>query len=275
MKEHSGMANEAERKRWNDDDWTRAWVKREALTDHVTPFLLDALVLRSGQEVLDVGCGGGKTTIAAARAVGPEGTAVGVDISAQNLALARQRAQEAGCTNIEFIEADVQVDPLTTRDLDFVISQFGVMFFDEPTTAFSRLFEALRPGGGLTFACWQTMDRNPWFPGPVLAPFVAPPPAPAEGKSPSGPFSLGDPARVRELLTTAGFTDIATAPADTVSEAPANAACDDDHLVFLGVAASHMDEAREVIRRHLLQFGDPDGTCRFPLAFQIVSARRP
>lgn len=269
------MANEAERKRWNDDDWTRAWVKREALTDRVSPFLLEALDLRPGHRVLDVGCGGGKTTIAAARAVGPHGSAVGVDLSAQNLALARNRAQDAGCTNIRFIEADVQVDPIDAHGFDIVTSQFGVMFFDEPVTGFSRLFDLLRPGGSLIFACWQTIDRNPWFPGPVLAPFVAPPPPPAEGKSPAGPFTLGDPSRVREVLTAAGFADIACAPSDTVSEAPADAVCDDNQLVFLGVASSQMDEARAVIRRHLLQFGDPDGTCRFPLAFQIVSARRP
>ncbi|GAC1362134.1 MAG: class I SAM-dependent methyltransferase [Acidimicrobiales bacterium] len=269
------MANEAERKRWNDDDWTRAWVKREVLTDRVTPFLLDALALRPGQRILDVGCGGGKTTIAAARAVGPEGTAVGVDISVQNLALARNRAQEVGCTNIRFIEADVQVDPLDESGFDIVTSQFGVMFFDEPITAFSRLFEALRPGGGLTFACWQTIDRNPWFPGTVLARFVPPPPPPGEGKSPAGPFTFGDPTRVHEILAASGFTDIACESRDTVSEAPGNAVSDDHQLAFLGVAPTDMDEARAVMRNHLSQFGDPDGTCRFPLAFQVVSARRP
>lgn len=269
------MANEAERKRWNDDDWTRAWLKREALTDQVTPDLLDALALRPGQRILDVGCGGGKTTIAAASAVGDDGRAVGVDLSAQNLALARRRATEAGCRNIRFIEADVQVDPVDEQDFDIVTSQFGVMFFDEPVIAFSRLFGLLRPGGRLVFACWQTLDRNPWHPVRVLAPFVAPPPPPGEGKSPAGPFTLGDPARVHEILAATGFTDIACDPRDTVSEAPAETVCDDNQLVFLGIAPTDMDEARAVMRNHLSQFGDPDGTCRFPLAFQLVSARRP
>jgi len=63
--------NATERARWNDDGWTTAWPKREVLTDSVTPLLLDALALRPGERALDVGCGGGKAAIAAARRVQP------------------------------------------------------------------------------------------------------------------------------------------------------------------------------------------------------------
>ena len=66
-------ANEHERRRWNDEGWVAVWPKRERLTDAITPYLLDALALRPGERVLDVGSGGGKATIAAARAVGPDG----------------------------------------------------------------------------------------------------------------------------------------------------------------------------------------------------------
>jgi cyclopropane fatty-acyl-phospholipid synthase-like methyltransferase len=81
--------NAAERARWNDEAWTKAWVKREALTDSVTPLLLGALKLRAGERVLDVGCGGGGATIAAAGQVGPGGGVVGADISVVLLARAR------------------------------------------------------------------------------------------------------------------------------------------------------------------------------------------
>jgi hypothetical protein len=57
---------------------------------------------------------------------------------------------------------------------DVVMSQFRVMFFDEPIVAFTNVVKHLRSGGRLGFACWQTLDRNPWFVGPVLAAFVAP-----------------------------------------------------------------------------------------------------
>ena len=65
--------NEVERRRWNDERWAAMWPKRERLTDAVTAFLLDAVALRPGERVLDVGCGGGRTSLAAARAVGTEG----------------------------------------------------------------------------------------------------------------------------------------------------------------------------------------------------------
>ena len=59
-------ANAAERRRWNDEHWVAVWPKREVLTDAITPFLLEALAPTAGERVLDVGCGGGKATIAAA-----------------------------------------------------------------------------------------------------------------------------------------------------------------------------------------------------------------
>ena len=87
--------NEAERRRWNDERWAAVWPKRERLTDAVTPFVLDAAALGPGQHVLDIGCGGGKTTLAAAQVVGGNGAVVGADVSAPLLALATQRAKKA------------------------------------------------------------------------------------------------------------------------------------------------------------------------------------
>ena len=86
------------------------------------------------------------------------------------------------------------------------MSQFGVMFFDEPVVAFTNVVKHLRSGGRLGFACCQTLDRNPWFVGPVLAAFVAAPPPLAPGKSPTGPFALRNPDRVHQILQDAGFT---------------------------------------------------------------------
>ena len=108
-------ANEAERRRWNEPSWVAAWPKREVLTDAITPYLLDALALQPGERVLDIGCGGGKATIAAARAVGPAGHAVGADISGPLTELAARRAAEAGVDNVSFCVADVQVEQTGRR----------------------------------------------------------------------------------------------------------------------------------------------------------------
>lgn len=266
------MANEIEKRRWNDEDWARAWPKREAMTDRVTPVLLHAAAPRAGERIVDVGCGGGKTTIAAAGAVAPDGQAIGVDLSRPILELARRRADEAGAGNTTFLQADAQTDALGDGDYDAAISQFGIMFFEDPVAAFANIGSHLRPAGRLVFACWQPRERNAWFAANALAPFVpAPPPVP-EGRVAPGPFAFGDADYVTGILTDAKFTDIRVEPHDAVAEVHAESLIDDAQLVMLGVAAEDMPAARAAVERHLAQFGDPHGTCRFPLAFQIVSA---
>jgi hypothetical protein len=71
------------------------------------------------------------------------------------------------------------------------------------------------------FACWQSLAKNPWFIGPVLAELVPPPqPQPASGRSPTGPFVFADPDYVRAILRAAGFVDIAVAAQEYAIEAP-------------------------------------------------------
>lgn len=267
------QTNQIERKRWNDPFWSEHWPKRERFTESVTPLLMKALALRPGESVLDVGCGGGPATTAAAAMVGGAGKAVGADISAPLVELARKRAAASGAKNLSFQVKDVQQERVDGAPFDAAMSQFGVMFFDEPKTAFANIRAHLAPGGRLAFACWQPPAKNLWFIGPLLAEFVPPPPQPLPGKSPTGPFVFADPAYVRGILQSAGFADIAVANHDYSIEAPENAMMDDAQLVFVGVAAEKMPQARAVVDKHLAPFRLASGLCRFPLAVQIFTAR--
>src|SRR2546423_14652539 len=96
----SSDANRAERKRWNDPFWSEFWPKRERFTESVTPLLLRALDLKPGERVLDIGCGGGPATSAAAAAVGSADRAVGAGISAPLIQLARNRVAAQGLTKV-------------------------------------------------------------------------------------------------------------------------------------------------------------------------------
>ncbi|MDZ4370946.1 MAG: class I SAM-dependent methyltransferase, partial [Phenylobacterium sp.] len=174
--------------------------------------VMAAIALQPGEQVLDVGCGAGATTLALAQAVSPDGAATGADISRPMLDIARTRSAGLPAT---FLEADAQTHPFPAGAFDAVFSRFGVMFFADPTAAFANLRRALKPGGRLGFVCWRTPAENPVMTLPMAAalPLVATPPAPPEPGAP-GPFAFADPERVRTILADAGFTHITVTPHD-------------------------------------------------------------
>ena len=267
--------NEVERQRWNDERWATAWPKREPFTDAVSSFVLDAAALAPGERVLDVGCGGGKTALAAGLAVGAEGAVVGADISAPLLELATRRAIEAGAANVTFRVVDMQTDTVEGAPFDAALSQFGVMFFDDPVTAFENIRAHLRAGGRLAFVCWQAGERNPWFFGPALAGLVPPPPAPAPGKAPTGPFALADPERTSAILRSAGFLDVRRTAHELAVDVPQDSLVDESQLVFMGVPAERLAAAQAAVAEHLAPFALSSTLSRFPLAFQVFQATNP
>jgi SAM-dependent methyltransferase len=203
------MANEAAAQRWNGESGTR-WVENRerlvAIRERVTPHLFRAAAIAPGERVLDVGCGCGETTVAAGRAAGPGGGALGLDLSGPMLAVARRLAAEAGLANVDFVQGDAQVYPLPPADRDVVISAFGIMFFDDPAAAFGNLRAGLRPGGRLAFQCWQADARNELFGIPLRAFNVH------TGQPDLEEGGFADPGWITELPTGAGFTDINVEP---------------------------------------------------------------
>jgi SAM-dependent methyltransferase len=268
-------ANDVERRRWNDEQWAAVWPKREAMTDAVTGFVLDAAALRPGERVLDVGCGGGKTSLAAAAVVGADGAVVGADLSTPITALAKRRAAGAGAQNVTFRVVDMQVETVDGGPFDVAISQFGVMFFDEPVAAFANIRAHLRPGGRIAVACWQAMERNPWFFALAIAKLLPPPPAPAPGKSLTGPFSLADPELTTGTLRSAGFVDVQRTAHELAVDVPQDSVVDQAQLGFMGVDADKLDAAQTAVDEYMQQFALGGELLRLPLAVQVFQAVNP
>jgi SAM-dependent methyltransferase len=122
------------------------------------------------------------------------------------LGAARGAAAGEGLANVDFLQADAQIHAFAPGSFDAVLSRTGAMFFGDPVAAFRNIGLAHRPGGRLALLVWQPPQRNEWFTeltttlaaGRTLP--VPPPQAP-------GPFSLADPARIRSVLTAAGYAE--------------------------------------------------------------------
>lgn len=207
----SGTPNAQQALYWNESAGP-TWADLQAPLDRQLQPLgrraMAELDLGPGRRILDIGCGAGETTLALA-AAGAEAT--GVDISRPLLDVARRRAE--GLPGVRFLEADAQTYPFEPASFDAAFSRFGVMFFSDPAAAFANIRKALKPGGRLAFVCWRTPAENPIMSLPMMAAmtYVSTPPAPPEPGAP-GPFAFADPERVKAILTTAGFQNIAVTP---------------------------------------------------------------
>jgi SAM-dependent methyltransferase len=189
--------------------WVREAHRWDGTSGRFGEAMLDAADLKPGQKVLDVGCGAGSTTVEAGRRVAPGGAAVGVDISAPALALARQRVAAAGLDSVAFIESDAQAHPFEPGAFDAVISRFGSMFFGDSAAAFANLRRGLRPAGRLAIVAWQGPLQSEWtaVAGAVAVAHFGRPPNLGGPDSP-GPFAFADGDRFRSVVTAGGFRDI-------------------------------------------------------------------
>ncbi len=168
--------------------------------------LLRQADFKPGERVLDIGCGGGGTTIAIAKAVAPSGEVVGIDISPDLTTASMRRAKDAGVTNIRFICADGATVQLEDAPFDRLFSRFGSMFFPEPHKAFANLHSLLRPGARIDLAVWGPPRDNLWMMEMmgVVRRYVDIPPA--VPRSP-GPFAFEDLDYLNEILASGGFSE--------------------------------------------------------------------
>lgn len=190
-----------------------SWVSQQAVISDVftsvTSVSLDAAAAKPGEHVIDIGCGTGDTLLAFGKVVGPSGAVLGVDVSVPMLNFAKHRAAEATLRNAAFALADATSYAFERRWADLVYSRFGVMFFDDPIRAFTNIRSGTKTGGRLVFVCFRTMPESPWFRVPIEAARPHVPPQPPVDPLAPGMFSLAREERLRDVLTEAGFREVA------------------------------------------------------------------
>lgn len=169
----------------------------------------------AGDRILDLGCGFGETTLRLAEMAGAEGSALGIDVSAPFIEMAREEAAEAGIGNVEYLCADVQTLELP-REFDFAFARMGLMFFANPVAALRNVAAALKPGGRLCAVVWRRKLDNEWVhrAEQVVDEYLDHPEESDEPTCGPGPFSMANADTVTEQLKIAGFEGISLRRSD-------------------------------------------------------------
>ena len=187
------------------------WVERQNAMDTMLSPLgeaaLNKLNLNEGENVLDIGCGCGHTTLNIAKRISPDGQVTGLDISEPMLKRAKESANEMSISNASFNCVDVQTDDIGEEVYSAAFSRFGVMFFEDPVAAFCNINKSLITGASLSFVCWQSPALNPWqslFIEAVKKYVDLPSPPP---RSPS-PFAFMESEYISSILEESNFQNI-------------------------------------------------------------------
>jgi SAM-dependent methyltransferase len=193
------------------DSWDRFsgnWEREHDFLWSATGALGERLVERldpqPGDTVLELAAGNGDTGFLAAERIGADGRLISTDFAPGMVDVARRAGEARGLGNVEFRQLDAERMDLDDSSVDGVLCRFGYMLMADPAAALAETRRVLRDGGRLSFAVWAGPDRNLWaaIPGMTMVEQGhLPPPEPGA----PGIFAMGDPNRIRELVTGAGF----------------------------------------------------------------------
>ena len=231
-----------------------------------TAAMLDAARVRPGHRVLDIAAGAGGQSLAAAERVGPGGEVLATDISPAILAFAAAAATAAGLTNVRTQELDGEQLDVESAGFDAVISRLGLIYLPDQRRALAGIHRALRPGGRVAVIVYSGADRNAFFSLPVsIIRRRAGLGAPAPGQP--GPFSLGGPDVLADLLRGAGLRDVGTRLLPAPLRLPRAADCvrferesfGALHQMLAGCSPEERTQTWAEIETELVRFEGPDG----------------
>ncbi len=222
------------------------WIDNEHALDTAMAGMLDIIFdvseIAHNSRVIDIGCGTGASTLAAA-ALAPQGHVLGVDISAPLLDRARNRVAIAGVENASFLKADAQSHGFESGAFDVLVSRLGMMFFSDPVKAFENLSLSLRRGGRMAFVSWASAAQNPWFYIPGQAAQRRLGPVPKGDPHAPGPTAFQDIGYVTGLMEKAGLSKIRGTAINIGLTPP-------DGLQAAASAASRVGPAARIMKAH-------------------------
>ncbi len=239
-----------------------------ALFSEWCPLVIQSASVKPSDSVIDVACGTGALTIAVSNFLGPEGKSAGVDINSGMLDVARSKS-----SRVQWISAPAEKLPFPDHCFDCVVSQFGLMYFENQEAALREMLRVLKPNGSLAVAVWNTLENNP---GLAAEEYLWHQVFGEEIEE--APYRLGDTELLRKLFRKSGIKDIelqtlaGTANFDSV-----------ENWIHTGAMGWTEDEALtdeeltlllDTAEKELSKFTTSQGKVSFSTSAHIVTTRK-
>jgi ubiquinone/menaquinone biosynthesis C-methylase UbiE len=242
-----------------------------ALFRQWAPRMADAARLASGQRVLDVACGTGVLAREAARRVAPGGAVTGLDRSEGMLAVAGRQAPE-----VTWKLGMAEALPFPGSSFDAVVSQFGLMFFEDRTQALREMRRVLRPGGRLAVAVWDALETSPGY--AAMAGLLDRLFGARIAGALHAPFALGDTKVLGALFSEAAIADVDIRTQVGTARFPSIKSWVETDVKGWTLADLIDDRQYDLLQREaataLRMFARADGAVEFDAPAHIVTAQR-
>ena len=213
-----------------------------------------------------------QSAIAAADAVKPNGSVIGLDLNPGMLAVATRKAPQ-----IDWRESPAEALGFDDASFDAVVSQFGLMFFQDKPRVIGEVLRVLRPGGRFAIAVWDSLDHVPGY--AAISKLLGRLFGDEAAVSLRAPCSLGDTGDLSSLFSSAGAPEVQITTLDGIARYPSIR--DWMHVDIRGwTLADQIDDAQferlvSEAEKELARFVTRDGAVEFSLPAHIAAATKP
>jgi SAM-dependent methyltransferase len=244
-----------------------------ALFEAWTKHLVKGAEIQEGSHVLDVACGTGVLARSALARVGANGRVVGADPAPGMLAAAKEIEPA-----IDWLLCSAEALDVDDEMFDSVVSQFGMMFFEDRQKSAEEMFRALKPGGSLAIAVWRSVDHNPAYADiiSVLEEHVGT----AAADALRLPYSLGNSDEVTAVLEGSGFAEISVEAKTETAKFPSSRQMVEAELrgwlpLFdILLTEKKINEVLIESDKTLGKYAGPSGEAVFPTSAHVFTARK-